>query len=475
MPAMQIQIAGTTHAVNSGAKQPVSPVRISRTESFGQSIELILNEPNLIGRTGLRSRVRLWIDGQLCFTGQIFSQETFANPTGSGKRIVAAGPFDWCSLVQALDDAGVPKLQWTQTTVGTVLQYLLNRGAGELRALEAAGENFYDPSALAALDAPVDHLWAENRNLKTLIAELLAVGDYRLAIHPETLFWTIATIGELDFYSLDLGRGSNWGLDEFCIASSLADCCAAVRLVSDRAVGIGFAPAVPAWDENLESQWQLRGPCYADPDADDPSALAWVYRRFRYDQIPGLLENEPVELVQKTATDNGGWTYQPVESLPLDRVNRCIIARLPILAGPSAKRINGKNPLSAGAAESPEVFIRYRYFLSQPQLEARYPSTGFGGRTLETAGLARELVVYMADSRQINDDRARRLWRAQSDPGRQVELTIRGPIIPELMIRPMRLKLIGADSIDLPRGRPLVADAAEYDFTTGTMKLRMSL
>ncbi|MFA5864480.1 MAG: hypothetical protein WC975_07305 [Phycisphaerae bacterium] len=469
MPNYQLQIASSTVTLKDGPNDRVSLLRLGRSYNGSTNLELILHDTNLIGRAGLRSGIKFWSDGQLIFSGKIMTQETFAGSSGSGKRITAAGPLDWCEFIRITDMAGVPRLQFTQTTVGNILQEIFSRHGQTMRDLEIADGNFYT----ADLGELVDHLWIENHDLKTILLQLLSLGNYSLGIDPETLAWQILPPEQLNVYEMNLRRGSPYGLVGYRIHSSLADCCSAVRLVSDRQTAIAFAEAVPAWDSELESQWQLRHARYASPDSDQPDNLVWVFRRFSYGGIENLLENQPVELVQKVPTESGGWTYELIETLAPDRVNKYITAKFPVLASPEGRRINIRNPLPAGKSQMSQVFIRYRYLLPQAAMSVRYPSSGYGGQVLETAGLASELVMYLSDSRQLSESRARRIWHQKAQLNPQIELTLTGPLVTEIFSGPRRLRLLLSDNIDLPRAESFLPDLAEYDFAAGTIKINL--
>jgi len=463
-----VEIAGYGCRADNGG-EGLSLSRLSRSRTGATRLELTLHDPAIIDRAGLASRVRLMADDTVVFTGRVESQETFNGASGMGKRVVASGPFDWCRFVRVTDDAGIPKLQFAQTTVGAILTELLARHGQTLRQIGSACKDFYDPAQVAALGEPVDHLWIENRDLDAVISNLLSLGDYRLAIDPGTLAWQILLPRQMERCELDVAGGSVHTLLNYRFSSSLTNNCSAVRLVSDRAVSLGYAAAAPAWDTALESQWQLRHAQYASPNADEPNDLAWVFRRFSYAGIEGLLEDFPVELVQKVATAAGGWTYEVIESLPPDRTNRYIVARYPVLAGPASRRVSLRNPLPAGRSASAEVYIRYRYALPTASLCVRYPAQGHAGPVLEAAGLATEEVRYLSDDRQLNESHARRIWREKAELEQRMELSVAGPMITDVFRGGRRLTLRGC--ADLPSGATFLPDHAEYDFVAGVHRL----
>jgi hypothetical protein len=469
----RLECAGSSYEINTGQSQSTGLVRLIRQFDGSTTLELLLRSTDLIGRVGLRSPVRLWSNGTQIFTGQIFRQELFADSVGSGKRIFAAGPLDWCETIDLLDEAGIAKLQFSQTTVGEILQGIFTRQGATMRSLDVAGNSFYEAAALTNLKAPIDHLWLENRDLKSVICELLTMGNYALAIDPETLAWQIRPIDELDLFELDLRTGSSLGIVGYRVVESTDGRYSAIRLVGDRDVEITYASATPAWDTSLESQWQLRHSQFADPDDDEPDVMSWVFRRFSYAAIDDLVEHEPVELVQNVPTENGGVTWQVVETLPLDRTGKYLIAKMPVLATPRAKTPIGKNAFRTGQVEAGEVAIRYRRYRDEPEISVRCPSSGFSGQILETAGLAREHVIYLSDSRQITQSRAERLWQQGSKLGSTVELNLSGPIQEELFVGPRRVKLRVTGNGDLSQSDWFVPQRLEYDFSAGRLMISL--
>ncbi len=468
-----LETAGRTIKLGSGNNPRVSLVRLQSNFNRGKIFEFILHDIELLGLVGLRSSVRLSVDGVVIFSGFVFSECSFFGSTGSGKRIVAQSSLRWCEFVRVTDSAGVPRIQFTATTVGQVLSQILNQHASEICDLGLGSENFYSEQILAGLDEPVDHLWIENRSLLSVLGEVLTIGEYSLDIDSATLFWQFSSVDDLDIIKIAVGRGSANQLIAYSLLRDLSEACSAVRLVSNRKVSIGYGKASPAWDGSLESSWQLRTDYYSVPNASDAEDSAWVYRRFSYDGISELAEEYPIELVQKVPTDGGGWTYQLLETQLVDREGKYIVSRYPILKVPEARRINKQNAVIAGKAKAGDVYIRYRYYESEPEKGVRFPPDGFAGQVMDTAGLKCLYNEYVSDERKINLDRAHREWKSKSSLNQAITLSVRGDIPADVFRKPVRLRIGHSEVPDLSTEEIYLPSIIEYDFIRGMSRYEM--
>jgi hypothetical protein len=475
MTRYMLELAGKTLALSAPRSDQIILERLALTLNAGSRLSFTARNLNLAGSVGLFSSVKLWVDDTLIFCGRVIAERTFSSSREKGKRLEAGGPIDLARSVIACDAGGVPKLQYAGTTVGDVLLDLFERHGDQLRqAGSISSSAFYETSQLESLTEPVDQFWLENRDLSSAVRELLEFGPYALTIDPEDLFWRVRRFDELDEFPLALwSSSSEWSLINYVIDRRFENSYSAVRLVSDRQVEPAYASAPPAWDSDLESDWQLRHAFYIAPGADEPDDLAWVYRRFSYAELSDLLEDHPVELVQKVKRADGNWTYASIDTLPIDRTGKYVLARYPVLATPGESHINIRNGLISGKSQGGDVYIRYRRFTDQPRLCQRYPSDGHAGWALEIGGAARELVVYSPDDRLINTGRARRLWRQVNKADQRINLVVAGPLPAELVSSPRRIRLQGADDLELFESEALLAERIDYDF--GTNRLQMEL
>ncbi len=467
-----LKIADTNIFLSREPKK-VSAIRLVRRRNEGDLFEFVLFDERLINKAGLGSIVQLGIDDDMIFRGRVLSEEIFSNASGRGKYISVLSPFGWCDYIRVKDDAGIPRLSFLSTTVGVIVSELINRHADEIRQIGAGDDEFFDELEINKLDEPIENVWFENRSLKSALQEILVAGDYALMIYPETLRWKIKPTDELDVYNLDLSRASENQLIEYRIRTDLSDRCSAVRLVSDRKTGIGYSSAVPAWDVSLETNWRMRESGFSKPDSDEPEGIAWVYRRYSYEGISGLLDNYPIELVQKVANESGGYSYQIIETVGIDRANKYVIAKWPILAVPNSGRINRRNGFIKGKSVGGEVYIRYRYYENEPEYSVRYPSEGFAGQAVDTAGLICEDVSYCSDIRRISDVRALKLWRNRSGIYQNIDLSIKGKLsqFSGLIRENRRVNIIASESVELPVNTCFRVEYIAYDFTRNLLRL----
>ncbi len=475
MSEYRIEIADTSISLADGESKLLWPIRLTRRINDAEWFEFVLFDNRLISKAALRSPIRLSVDDNIIFSGRVFSEETFSNAAGTGKYITAMGSFGWCDYVRAADEAGIPKLQFSSTTVGAVIAELLERHSNQLQLLGAAGDNFYELSELSGLTEPIDNIWFENRSVKSAITELISLGNYALTIEPENLRWDIKSAEQLDVYELNLTRASASRLIEYRIKTDLANRASAIKLVSDRKASIGYASASPAWDSSLESSWRIRCAGYNQPDDSNVDDDAWVYRRYSYAGISGLLENYPIELVQKLPNESGGYSYQIIETLPVDRDNKYIVAKWPVLSVPASARINRRNGLVKGKSQAGEVYIRYRYYESEPEYSERYPAEGFAGQAVDTAGLICEDVQYFSDIRQVSSSRALREWRNRSKIYQTLSLTVKADfdVISTLLAESLRISISGSEVIELPKTVCFLAEYVEYDFSQNLMYIKL--
>lgn len=474
MSSYQLELAGRTLPLPSAHSEQIMLDRLTSRLNTGAQLTFTARGMDVIGSVSLYSSVKLWLEDELIFAGRVLGEQVFNSSRGKGKRIEAGGPMDLARSIIATDDANVPRLQYENTTVADVLGDLLGRhGAALQDAGSANGAGFYDQSQLVELTEPVDQYWLENRDLASAIVELLEFGPYALAIDLDNLFWSVMRLDQLGEFALDLSSSSDWGLVSYQIDRRFENVYSAVSLVSDRQVQIAYVQATAAWDSGLETNWQLLHSFYSTPGADDPDDRAWVYRRFSYAGISDLLENHPVELVQKVKDTAGDWTYVPIDTLALDRAGKYVVARYPVLSAAGEGQINIRNALIGGKSQAGEVYIRYRRYTGGPRLSQRYPGQDYAGWALDSGGLARELVVYSPDDRLINEDRARRLWREVNRADQKIRLALTGPMPSTLFATPQRVRLLGADDIELLEAESLYPDWLEYDF--GANRLTMEL
>jgi len=474
MSRFQLDLAGRTLTLTSPHTENVALDRLTWTMNAGQRLLFTAWDLDLVGCVGLFSSVRLWSNDRLIFTGMVIGERSFSSPQGRGKRLEAGGPMDLARSIIACDEAGIPKLSYADTTVGAVLADLLGRHGDQLRQVAAAGSgDFYDASALADLTDPVDQCWLENRDLGSAMTEALDFAPLALSIDLDALFWHVIRFEQLPEFTLDLSSSSAWALGGYVIDRQLENSYSAVKLVSDRQVVIDDAEAAPAWDTELEAQWSLGHAHYDAPDGVEPDASAWVYRRFSYAGVSGLLEGEPVELVQKVKDVEGNVTYVPIEALPVDRENKYVIARHPVLGCAGAGRINVRNALIPGKAQAGDVRIRYRRFGDEPRLVQRYPAEEHSGWALDSGGLARDLVVYFANDRQITAEHAHRIWRQVNRADQRIALTLTGPLPEELLVATKRLRLRGCRDLELLEASPLLPERLEYDFANHRWEMNL--
>jgi len=467
----KVEIAGNLFPIDKSNSLRIALERLTLSRTGQRRLELAIRDSRVADRVGLGSRVRFFANQKIVFTGRVETRETIFDAGGTAERVVATGPFDWSGFVRVTDEAGVPCRQFSQTTVGGVIRTLMTQHGGDLARLMAT-PLAYDADTLTAMTEPVEYLRIENQNFNQVVCNLLNMGGYGLFIDPKTQAWQFYQPEKLPTYELNLYRRSSHPLKSFRYSSSLVDRCSAVRLVSQRKVAGGFSPALPAWESALESQWRLRHARYASPDTQTPDESAWVYRRFSYGGIESLLEDFPVELVQKVPTETG-WTYEIIETLPADRANRYLVAKNPGLATPEGRRVNGRNAMTPGKSLAGEVYVRYRYYLNEPTASVRYPEQGFAGQVMETGNLAAETAVYVTDWRLMNEAVARREWHRGSRMNPKLELTIGGELIGELFTSASRIfpRLVGL--VDLPKGEWFATETLEYDFLQRQCKMTL--
>jgi len=474
MADYRLELAGRTLELSTPHGDQVILEQLDSVLNSADRLSFTARDLDLMGGVGLFSSVRLFSGDRLVFSGRVIAEQSVSSSEGKFKRLEAGGPVDLSRSIVVCDGAGVPRLNYEDTTVAAILTDLFDRhGDGLVKVGAAASTTFYDVDEICDLTEPVDRLWLENSDLGSALAELLEFGPYALAIDLDDLFWHVTGLDELTEFSLDLSSPA-WSLVSYRIDRSLENCYSAVKLVSDRQVSVSCSSATAAWNSSLESTWRLVHPSYNSPDAEQADDLEWVYRRFSYGSISGLLEDHPVELVQKIKDPAGNWTYVPIDSLPLDRSGKYIIARYPVLTCPGGGRINFRNPLVTGKSQEGDVYIRYRYYGSQPRLTARYPSVGHSGWTVGSAGLAHELVQYCPDDRQVNSDRARRLWSRLSKANHRLSLTVGCAMPEDLFSSPHRLRLTGADDPELVESEAMLIERARYDFSAGQLRLDLT-
>lgn len=453
--------------------QQVLLERVEWSLNIGRRLTFTARDLDVVGSVGLLSSVRLFADSQLIFVGSIVSERITGSPGVRVKRFEAAGPLDLTRSIVVRDAGGVPQLRFEATSVGAILVELLERHGDEMVRIGAAGAGgFYDTDQIAALAEPVDLFWLENRDLGSVITELLALRPYALAVDLNDLHWSIVEPDQLDVFTVDLSS-QDWSLVGYRIDRNLRNSYSAVTLVSDRQVNVEFAEAAEAWDSDLEDDWQMLHASYSWPDADQPDETAWVYRRFSYAGIDGLLEDQPVELVQKIKDASGSWTYLPIETLGLDRQGKYVVARYPVLNPPGGGKINIRNALVGGKAQAGTVYIRYRRYGDEPGSSARYPEVGHSGWIVDSGGLARELVRYCPDDRTVNADRARRLWSRLNRADHKLTLTLGTAGPTELFGGPHRVRLTNRSDPELIESETMIIEHLEYVF--GTNELQMDL
>ncbi len=475
MSEYRLEIGDTNIAVSNMSKDACA-IRIAKGVNEAGIFEFVLFDERLMNKAGIGSFVKLISNDNVIFYGRILSEEVFSTSRGRGKYVSALGAFGWCDYIVAKDDAGIPILQFSSTSVGEIISELLERHESEILRLGAGNEAFYSEEELSKLDEPIDSIRFENCSLKSVLQNLLSAGNYVLTISPATLSWDIKSADELDIYELNVSRSSEKQLVEYRIKTDLSERCSAVKLVSSRKVSIGYASATPAWNSLLESDWRIRNGGFSQPDNDEPDECFWVYRRYSYSGISDLLESYPIELVQKQPNDSGGYSYQVIETLMIDKENKYIVSKWPILSVPDCGKINRRNGLIKGKAQCGEVYIRYRYYESEPEYSERYPEEGFSGQAIETAGLVCENVLYCSDVRQINNERAIKYWRNKSRIYRNVELSIRGELnqFNELIAKSKRVNISSSEIIELPSNSCFALEYAEYDFMKNLLKVKLT-
>jgi len=419
------------------------------------------------GSPGLAAAVRFWCGEALVFAGRTTAERAWADGQSRGRLVEASGPVDLAGSVSAVDAAGVPVVSYRNATVGGVLLDLLERHADALRQAGAAGDVVCAAADVSPLSEPIDWLWVENGDLASAIGEALEFGPYVLAVDPATRRWRAATFDQLPRETLDLTSGSPWSAARWSLERS-SESCTAVRLVSERKVAIGLAEASPAWDAALEADWQLNHAFVNPQDASVIDGRARVYRRFGYGHIAWLLEDQPIELVQRTIGAAGQEVFTPVETLGPDLATQTVTSRYPILAVPPNGRVNSRNALVPGHSQSGEVRIRYRHHTDVPRLAARYPADGHSG---PASAAPRERVVYCPDDRQITAERARRIWRQASRAAERISLAAVGPLPAELAAGPARLAVRGLGEAAIAESESLVVEHLTYDFAARRLAL----
>ncbi len=454
-------------------RKQVSAVRLFRSYNDVGLFEFVLFDDRLISKAGLGSIVKLDIGGDVIFSGKVFSEEIFSDSSGRGKYISVMSPFGWCDYIRAKDVAGVPRLHFSQTSSGMIIASLISNQAEEIRLIGAGVGEFYDVAELSGLDEPVENVWFENCSLKSALKSILDSGGYVLTISPVDLHWKIRKVEELDVCDLDLSSASGLQLAGYGIKRDLSERCSAVRFVSDRKVSVGYSPAVAGWDASLEANWQLRCGGFDMPNGIEPDERVWVYRRYSYGGIDGLLEDYPIELVQKVPKETGGYCYQVIETIGIDREEKYIIAKWPVLSVPAGGRINRRNGFVAGKAGAGDVYVRYRYYEQEPEYSQRYPSAGYSGEVLDTAGLVCEEVKYCSDVRCISQRNVVKEWRDKSGIYQRVKLSVRGELrhFTELIKKDVRVRVNSQGCIDLPANACFAVESLEYDFTRSLMTL----
>ncbi len=451
----------------------VSPMYYSFIPNQSSVLILSVSPDSTLYTIGLGSEIQILQEDIPVYTGLVYSEDIYFDGKVRRKELKAIHLIDLADFVDAVDVIGVPKIELANISMGSAIKYLLDNSASKLKNLGLAANDFYEQLELDKLAEEIDYISLENETIWGSLRKILDSKDIFWWIDSEDKVWRFRRVQDLPIEEFSVDE--DYRLMGFKFGSNLSQLASAVKIVSGTNVKISYAQATPAWDSQLEDDWSLRVQFYSAPDDDKPNEQAYVYRRFSYADIPNLLENYPIELVQKVQTEDGNTTYKIVETQSIDRENKTILAKYPILEPPQAKRINKRNARIKGKANIGDVYIRYRQLDTQPLLQTRYPQIGFTGSILTTAGIRNERVYYQSKTEEITYQRAVELFRTIGRIEKTLILTLKGTKFKQWMFNPHRLKLIGFDDINISQAYTFLPIAIEIDFISGLTRLELKL
>ena len=388
----------------------------------------------------------------------------------------ACGPMAVARYLTAVDDIGIPKVEYRDVTAAQIIEDLLDRCGSQLADLGAGADGTcYDTDQLDALDDQPLELLLENYPLPQALLMAIEDQDVGMIVDAQSLIWQFHRLSNLPEMDFQLGDLSGRTVLVMEVNNDIRDRFTAVKLHGPRSLSIAGAESelLPAWDSQLEASWSWPHRHYttANSGAND---YCWVYRRFSYADVDDLLEDQPVQLLQQIRLAGGSYTLVPVDILPLDTDNKYVVACYPLVETPAGHRVNFDIPAVPGQAGPPnKVILRYRKLAGISVSTSRYPSSGFAGALTQLGGLEQELAVYLPDIDQVTQSHARSLWTKLRGPNLACKLKWHGQLPTELINLGAKLRLWG---VDFPHG-PLPAlplRALEHNFDSQITTLWMA-
>lgn len=479
MTGINIKIADFTIPFDEIYNFGINPVRYIFTPDGAGMFYVEVVDKAFDWPAGLGSSFEIIEDKATIYRGFVYSQERYFDGKSIRKGFKIYDNLLGLCFVDAVNHFGVPNIRLKDIFISDLIKYLIDNARERLLGLGlVSGEGY--------IKADLDGIFQEKVGYFKLVNESLFSGINKAmdASLEKCIFWLdhrdkvlrFSRRESLKVYDLSYAEGIR--LIDYRHKTDLASLASSVEIRSDPAVEIAYSAAVKAWNEDLEGLWSIRYPLYASPDSSEEDELAFVFRRFSFAHIGDLLEDEPIELLEKVPTDDGGFTYKLIDTLPADKENKVLIARYPVVASVGPGRADRKNIRLEGKGELPEVYIRYRRVSSSPDFGisfARYPESGFSGTVFRQAAIENNRIFYVKDRSRIKDEEASLLFKRYCGIKGSLELTFKAVNLFPWMFRPSLIRLVSLGDQVVSTGSLGFVKRVELDFNRSTTTLSLEL